>query len=45
VSDWLYAIAAGAVGAALPRRREPVRYASRTIMIGLGTVAAFAKRS
>ena len=44
VSDSLYAIAAGAVGAALRRRREAVRYASGTIMIGLGAVAAFAKR-
>ena len=44
VSDSLYAIAAGAVGAALRRRRQAVRYASGTIMIGLGAVAAFAKR-
>ena len=44
VSDSLYAIAAGAVGAALRRRREAVRYASGTILIGLGATAAFAKR-
>ena len=44
VSDSVYAIAAGAVGAALRRRRQAVRYASGTIMIGLGAVAAFAKR-
>jgi threonine/homoserine/homoserine lactone efflux protein len=43
ISDSLYALAGGFVGDVLRRRRTAMRYASGTIYIGLGTVAAFAK--
>jgi threonine/homoserine/homoserine lactone efflux protein len=45
VSDSLYAIAAGAVGDLLRRRRRPLRYGSGVVFIGLGTLAALAKRN
>jgi threonine/homoserine/homoserine lactone efflux protein len=45
VSDSLYAIAAGAVGDLLRRRRRALRYASGVVFIGLGTLAALAKRN
>jgi threonine/homoserine/homoserine lactone efflux protein len=44
ISDSLYALAGGYIGALLRRRRTAMRYASGTIYIGLGTVAALAKR-
>ena len=44
ISDSLYALAGGYVGGLLRRRRTAMRYASGTIYIGLGTVAALAKR-
>ena len=45
ISDSLYALAGGYIGGLLRRRRTAMRYASGTIYIGLGTVAALAKRS
>jgi threonine/homoserine/homoserine lactone efflux protein len=45
VSDSLYAFAAGSVGALLRRRRRALRYGSGVVFVGLGTLAAFAKRS
>jgi threonine/homoserine/homoserine lactone efflux protein len=45
VSDSLYAIAAGAVGDLLRRRRRALRYGSGVVFIGLGTLAALAKRN
>jgi threonine/homoserine/homoserine lactone efflux protein len=45
VSDSLYALAAGSVGSLLRRRRTALRYGSGVVYIGLGTVAALAKRS
>src|SRR4051794_34691138 len=45
LSDSLYAVAAGAVGGALRRRRRALRYGSGVVFIGLGTLAALAKRS
>jgi threonine/homoserine/homoserine lactone efflux protein len=45
ISDSLYALAGGYIGDLLRRRRTAVRYASGTIFIGLGAVAALAKRS
>ena len=44
ISDSLYALAGGYIGGLLRRRRTAMRYASGTIYIGLGTVAALAKR-
>jgi threonine/homoserine/homoserine lactone efflux protein len=45
VSDSLYALAAGTVGGVLRRRRRALRYGSGVVFIGLGTVAALAKRN
>jgi threonine/homoserine/homoserine lactone efflux protein len=44
VSDSLYALAGGYIGDLLRRRRAAMRYASGTIYIGLGAVAALARR-
>jgi threonine/homoserine/homoserine lactone efflux protein len=44
ISDSLYALAGGFIGDVLRRRRTAMRYISGTIYIGLGTVAALAKR-
>jgi threonine/homoserine/homoserine lactone efflux protein len=45
VSDSLYALAAGTVGGLLRRRRTALRYGSGAVYIGLGTLAAFARRA
>jgi len=45
VSDGLYALAGGAIGNLLRRRRRAMGYTSGAIYIGLGTAAALAKRS
>jgi threonine/homoserine/homoserine lactone efflux protein len=45
VSDSLYAVAAGTVGGLLRRRRTALRYGSGAVYIGLGAVAAFARRT
>ena len=45
VSDSLYALAAGTVGDVLRRRRRALRYGSGVVFIGLGTLAALAKRN
>jgi threonine/homoserine/homoserine lactone efflux protein len=45
VTDSLYALAAGTVGAFLRRRRRGMRYGSGLVFIGLGAAAAFAKRN
>ena len=45
ITDSLYALAAGSVAGALRRRRTLLRYGSGTVFIGLGAVAAFAKRA
>jgi threonine/homoserine/homoserine lactone efflux protein len=45
VSDSLYALAAGTVGALLRRRREALRYGSGVVYIGLGAAAALVKRT
>jgi threonine/homoserine/homoserine lactone efflux protein len=45
VSDSLYALAAGSVGALLRRRRRALRYESGLVFIGLGAAAALAKRT
>jgi threonine/homoserine/homoserine lactone efflux protein len=45
MSDSLYALAAGSVGALLRRRRTALRYGSGVVYVGLGTVAALAKRT
>ena len=45
VSDSLYAVAAGTVGGLLRRRRRALRYGSGFMFIGLGAVAALAKRN
>jgi threonine/homoserine/homoserine lactone efflux protein len=45
VSDSLYAVAAGTVGGLLRRRRRALRYGSGLMFIGLGAVAALAKRN
>jgi threonine/homoserine/homoserine lactone efflux protein len=44
VSDSLYALAAGTLGGALRRRRAALRYGSGAVYIGLGAVAAVARR-
>jgi threonine/homoserine/homoserine lactone efflux protein len=44
VSDSLYALAAGTVGGVLRRRRRAMRYGSGVVFVGLGAVAALAKR-
>jgi threonine/homoserine/homoserine lactone efflux protein len=45
VSDSLYALMAGTIAGALRRRRTAFRIGSGVIFIGLGTVAALAKRN
>jgi len=45
VTDSLYALAAGTVGAALRRRRRGMRYGSGLVFVGLGAVAALARRN
>jgi threonine/homoserine/homoserine lactone efflux protein len=45
ITDSLYALAAGTVAGALRRKRTLLRYGSGSVFIGLGAVAAFAKRS
>jgi threonine/homoserine/homoserine lactone efflux protein len=45
VSDSLYAVTAGTVGDLLRRRRRALRYGSGVVFIGLGTLAALAKRN
>jgi threonine/homoserine/homoserine lactone efflux protein len=44
VSDSLYALAAGTLGGLLRRRRRELRHGSGVVFVGLGTLAAFAKR-
>jgi threonine/homoserine/homoserine lactone efflux protein len=44
VSDSLYALVAGTVGELLRRRRTFLQYGSGVVYIGLGTIAALAKR-
>jgi threonine/homoserine/homoserine lactone efflux protein len=45
VTDSLYALAAGTVGGFLRRRRRGMRYGSGIVFVGLGAVAALAKRN
>ena len=45
VTDSLYALAAGTVGGVLRRRRRGMRYGSGIVFVGLGAVAALAKRN
>jgi threonine/homoserine/homoserine lactone efflux protein len=45
VSDSLYALAAGTIAGALRRRRKLFKFGSGAIFIGLGAMAALAKRS
>jgi threonine/homoserine/homoserine lactone efflux protein len=45
VSDSLYALAAGTVGGLIRRRRTALRYGSGAVYIGLGALAAFARRT
>jgi len=45
VTDSMYAVAAGTVGGFLRRRRRGMRYGSGLVFVGLGAVAALAKRS
>ncbi len=45
VTDSAYAVAAGTVGSFLRRRRRTMRYGSGLVFVGLGTVAALAKRN
>jgi threonine/homoserine/homoserine lactone efflux protein len=45
VSDSLYALAAGTVGALLRRRREALRIGSGAVYVGLGAAAALVKRT
>ncbi len=45
ISDSLYALSAGTVGALLRRRRSALRYGSGLVFIGLGAAAAFARRT
>jgi threonine/homoserine/homoserine lactone efflux protein len=45
VTDSLYALAAGTVGALLRRRRRALRYGSGVVFIGLGATAALARRA
>ena len=45
VTDSLYALAAGTVGGFLRRRRRTMRYGSGFVFVGLGAVAALAKRN
>ena len=45
ISDSLYALAAGTLGGLLRRRRRALRYGSGVVYVGLGAVAALAKRA
>jgi len=45
VTDSMYALAAGTVGGVLRRRRRTMRYGSGLVFVGLGAVAALAKRN
>jgi threonine/homoserine/homoserine lactone efflux protein len=45
VTDSTYAVTAGTVGGFLRRRRRTMRYGSGLVFVGLGAVAALAKRS
>jgi threonine/homoserine/homoserine lactone efflux protein len=45
VTDSLYAVVAGTVGDLLRRRRRALRYGSGVAFLGLGTLAALAKRN
>jgi threonine/homoserine/homoserine lactone efflux protein len=45
VTDSLYALAAGSVGALIRRQRRALRYGSGIAYIGLGATAALAKRT
>lgn len=45
VSDSLYALAAGTVGGLIRRRRTALQYGSGAVYIGLGALAAFARRA
>jgi threonine/homoserine/homoserine lactone efflux protein len=45
VTDSAYAVAAGTVGSFLRRRRRTMRYGSGLVFVGLGAVAALAKRN
>jgi threonine/homoserine/homoserine lactone efflux protein len=45
VTDSAYAVTAGTVGGFLRRRRRTMRYGSGLVFVGLGAVAALAKRS
>jgi threonine/homoserine/homoserine lactone efflux protein len=45
VTDSAYAVAAGTVGGFLRRRRRTMRYGSGLVFVGLGAVAALAKRN
>jgi threonine/homoserine/homoserine lactone efflux protein len=45
VSDSLYALVAGTVGALLRRRRRALQYGSGVVYIGLGAAAALVKRN
>ena len=44
VSDSLYALAAGSVGALLRRRRRALRLASGSVLVGLGAATALARK-
>jgi threonine/homoserine/homoserine lactone efflux protein len=45
LTDSAYAVTAGAVGGFLRRRRRTMRYGSGLVFVGLGAVAALAKRN
>ena len=45
VTDSLYALAAGTVGALIRRQRRALRYGSGVVYLGLGATAALAKRT
>ncbi len=45
ITDSIYALAAGTIGALLRRRRRGFRYGSGLVYIGLGATAALAKQS
>jgi threonine/homoserine/homoserine lactone efflux protein len=45
VTDSAYAVTAGTVGSFLRRRRRTMRYGSGLVFVGLGAVAALAKRN
>jgi threonine/homoserine/homoserine lactone efflux protein len=45
LTDSAYALAAGTVGGLLRRRRRTMRYGSGVVFVGLGAVAALAKRT